>query len=88
MQRLLHVSTSPSDYSQGEDLFAARRNNNWVSSTSDGALVITTPTQTIRLDNNGNYRAYDSQGNELKDQKPELGLLLQVLTDQKRFVAN
>lgn len=88
MQRLLHVSTAPADYSQGEDLFASRRTNNWVASSSDGALAVTTPTQTIRLDNNGNYRAYDSKGNELKDQKPELGLLLQVLTNQKRFVAN
>ncbi len=88
MQRLLHVSTSPSDYSQGEDLFAARRSNNWVTSSSDDALVITTPTQTIKLDNNGNYRAYDSRGEELSNQKPELGLLLQVLTDQKRFIAN
>ncbi|MEG3135153.1 LPS biosynthesis-modulating metalloenzyme YejM [Rouxiella sp. T17] len=88
MQRLLHVTTSASDYSQGEDLFAARRSNNWVSSSSERSLIITTPTQTIQLDNNGNYRAYDNRGNELKDQKPELGLLLQVLTDQKRFVAN
>ncbi len=89
MQRLLHVSTAPSDYSQGEDLFAARRNNNWVTSRgSDGVLMITTPTQSIKLDHDGNYRAYDSQGEELRDQKPELGLLLQVLTDQKRFVAN
>jgi len=88
MQRLLHVTTSPADYSQGEDLFAARRTNNWVSSSNDGALVITPPTQTIRLDNNGNYHAYDSHGLELKDQRPELGLLLQVLTNQKRFVAN
>lgn len=88
MQRLLHVTTSASDYSQGEDLFAARRSNNWVSSSSENSLIITTPTQTIKLDNNGNYRAYDYHGNELPDQKPELGLLLQVLTDQKRFVAN
>ena len=89
MQRLLHVSTTPSDYSQGEDLFAARRNNNWVTSSGNNhTLVITTPTQTIKLDNDGDYHAYDSQGEELRDQKPELGLLLQVLTDQKRFVAN
>lgn len=53
MQRLLHVKTAPEDYSQGEDLFAAQRNNNWVATGDNGILVITTPTQTIVLDNNG-----------------------------------
>ncbi|MFZ4831660.1 LPS biosynthesis-modulating metalloenzyme YejM [Rouxiella sp. Mn2063] len=88
MQRLLHVSTAPADYSQGEDLFSARRRHNWVTSSNDGSLVITTPTQTIQLENNGEYHAYNKIGHRLNDQKPELGLLLQVLTDQKRFVAN
>jgi len=88
MQRLLHVSTAPADYSQGEDLFSARRRHNWVTSSNNGSLVITTPTQTIQLENNGEYHAYNKMGHRLNDQKPELGLLLQVLTDQKRFVAN
>ncbi|WP_025475663.1 sulfatase-like hydrolase/transferase, partial [Yersinia pestis] len=88
MQRLLHVKTAPEDYSQGEDLFAAQRNNNWVATGDNGILVITTPTQTIVLDNNGGYRTYDQQGHEVKDEKPQLPLLLQVLTDVKRFIAN
>ncbi|MFV8811149.1 LPS biosynthesis-modulating metalloenzyme YejM [Yersinia enterocolitica] len=88
MQRLLHVKTASEDYSQGEDLFAAQRNNNWVATGDNGTLVITTPTQTIVLDNNGEYRTYDVQGNEIKDEKPQLPLLLQVLTDIKRFIAN
>ncbi|HEI8866415.1 LPS biosynthesis-modulating metalloenzyme YejM [Serratia sp. AKBS12] len=88
MQRLLHVKTSANDYSQGEDLFTAQRRNNWVATGNSDLLVITTPTQTIVLDNNGNYRAYDKQDNEIKDEKPQLGLLLQVLTDVKRFIAN
>ncbi|CQI97328.1 LPS biosynthesis-modulating metalloenzyme YejM [Yersinia frederiksenii] len=88
MQRLLHVKTASEDYSQGEDLFAAQRNNNWVATGDNGMLVITTPTQTIVLDNNGEYRTYDDQGNEIKDEKPQLPLLLQVLTDIKRFIAN
>lgn len=88
MQRLLQVSTPPADYSQGEDLFAARRKNNWVASSDGSELIITTPTQIIRLNNNGNYRTYDSHGQPIKGQKPELDLLLQVLSNQKRFVAN
>ncbi|WP_439212414.1 LPS biosynthesis-modulating metalloenzyme YejM [Duffyella gerundensis] len=88
MQRLLHVSTSPADYSQGEDLFAAERRHNWVASMDDKRLVITTPDTTLVLDNNGSYKAYNSRGEPLKNHKPELALLLQVLTEEKRFIAN
>ena len=88
MQRLLHVTTSPADYSQGEDLFAAKRRHNWVTTSDDGTLVITTPDQTLELESDGDYRAFDANGKHIKDQKPELSLLLQVLTDEKRFLAN
>ncbi|QKJ87875.1 hypothetical protein PMPD1_2939 [Paramixta manurensis] len=88
MQRLLHVRTAPGDYSQGEDLFAAQRRHNWVSATDDRQLVITTPHTTLVLDSSGNYKAYDSSGKLLKDHKPQLALLLQVLTEEKRFIAN
>jgi membrane-anchored protein YejM (alkaline phosphatase superfamily) len=88
MQRLLHVKTPANDYSQGEDLFAAQRKNNWLATGDGSLLVITTPTQTLTLDGNGTYRAYDQDDNEIKDEKPQLALLLQVLTDVKRFIAN
>ena len=88
MQRLLHVRTNPVNYSQGEDLFAAQRHHDWVVSSEENKLVITTPQTTLVLNNNGNYHAYDAQGNPLKDHKPQLALLLQVLTEEKRFIAN
>ncbi|PWK96906.1 hypothetical protein C7431_105237 [Pantoea allii] len=88
MQRLLHVSTNPVNYAQGEDLFAAQRRHDWVTSSEDNKLVITTRDITLVLNNNGSYRAYDASGKVLKDHKPELTLLLQVLTEEKRFIAN
>lgn len=88
MQRLLHVSTAPGEYSQGEDLFAAQRRHDWVASSENRQLVITTPQTTLILDNNGGYQAYDYNGKPLKDHKPQLALLLQVLTEEKRFIAN
>ncbi|MBE5252339.1 LPS biosynthesis-modulating metalloenzyme YejM [Mixta mediterraneensis] len=88
MQRLLHVRTNPVNYSQGEDLFAAQRHHDWVASSEDNKLVITTPQITLVLDNNGSYHAYDARGNTLKDHKLQLALLLQVLTEEKRFIAN
>ena len=66
MQRLLHVKTAPKDYSQGEDLFTAQRRNNWIATGDGNQLVITTPTQTLMLDNSGNYRVYDHNGDEIK----------------------
>lgn len=88
MQRLLHVSTPPAEYSQGEDLFAAQRQHNWIASADNDRLIITTPQLTLVLDANGSYQAYNRQGQLLKDHKPQLALLLQVLTDEKRFIAN
>ncbi len=88
MQRLLHSTTDPSDYTQGEDLFAPQRHNDWVASGDNGTLVINTPTQTIVLQSNGDYRTYDLKGERIRHAKPQLALLLQVLTDEKRFIAN
>ncbi|WP_244462297.1 hypothetical protein, partial [Escherichia coli] len=36
----------------------------------------------------GKYRTYNLRGERVKDEKPQLSLLLQVLTDEKRFIAN
>ena len=88
MQRLLNVTTSSYDYTQGSDLFSAQGRNNWVTSSEDNHLIITTPTRSIVLNSNGHYTSYDVKGRRLHDEAPELGLLLQVLTEEKRFIAN
>ncbi|BES84524.1 membrane protein [Pectobacterium araliae] len=88
MQRLLHVKNSTDDYSQGEDLFSAQRRYPWLINGNGGTLLITTQDQLIVLESNGNYRAYDMEGNRLNDEKPQLALLLQVLTNERRFIAN
>jgi membrane-anchored protein YejM (alkaline phosphatase superfamily) len=62
--------------------------NNWVVGADNNSLAITLPTMTLVLDNNGNYRMYNLKGEAIKETKPQLGLLLQVLTDEKRFIAN
>lgn len=88
MQRLLHVDSRAANYTQGEDLFAAVRRHDWLTLGSGGDLVIVTPQQTIVLNRNGTYRAYDRDGRELTGERLQLPLLLQVLTDVKRFIAN
>lgn len=88
MQRLLHVSTPASEYSQGQDLFNPQRRHYWVTAADNDTLAITTPKKTLVLNNNGKYRTYNLRGERVKDEKPQLSLLLQVLTDEKRFMAN
>ncbi|EFI5777617.1 cardiolipin transport protein PbgA [Escherichia coli] len=88
MQRLLHVSTPASEYSQGQDLFNPQRRHYWVTAADNDTLAITTPKKTLVLNNHGKYRTYNLRGERVKDEKPQLSLLLQVLTDEKRFIAN
>lgn len=88
MQHLLHVSTAPKDYSQGEDLFTSKRNKNWIATGDSNRLIVTTLTKTLMLDNNGVYHAYDKNGKEIKEERPRLHQLLEVLTDVKRFIVN
>ncbi len=88
MQRLLRVTTPTADYSQGIDLFSEQRRNPWVTSSVDNQLIITTPSRSIVLHNSGSYSSYDVAGKRLHDDAPELGLLLQVLTEEKRFIAD
>lgn len=88
MQRPLHVSIPASEYSQGQDLFNPQRRHYWVTAADNDTLAITTPKKTLVLNNNGKYRTYNLRGERVKDEKPQLSLLLQVLTDEKRFIAN
>ncbi|OCQ52674.1 Inner membrane protein YejM [Photorhabdus australis subsp. thailandensis] len=88
MQHLLHVRNSPADYSQGEDLFTAQRDNPWIITGDNGSLIIITNENTLFLDKNGDYYLYDLEGNEVKDAKPNLAQLLQILTEVKHFIAN
>lgn len=88
MQRLLHVSNSPDDYSQGEDLFSAQRAYPWVITGSNDDVVITTDNTTLYMDHNGQFNIYDKQGAIEKNEKPDLAELLKIFTELKRFNEN
>ncbi|WP_414164328.1 LPS biosynthesis-modulating metalloenzyme YejM [Superficieibacter sp. BNK-5] len=88
MQRLLRVTTPANEYSQGQDLFSVTRRYNWVTAASGNTLAITTPQETVVLGHNGDYKTWNAHGDKIRDRKPQMSLLLQVLTDEKRFVAN
>ncbi len=88
MQRLLHVKNPTSSYSRGEDLFAEQRRYQWVTAGDARQLVVITPEQTILIGTDGRYKTYDVNFQRQENEKPSLALLLQVLTDVKRFIAN
>lgn len=67
MQRLLHVSTPASEYSQGQDLFNPQRRHYWVTAADNDTLAITTPKKTLVLNNNGKYRTYNLRGERVKN---------------------
>lgn len=66
MQRLLHVSTPASEYSQGQDLFNPQRRHYWVTAADNDTLAITTPKKTLVLNNNGKYRTYNLRGERVQ----------------------
>ena len=88
MQRLLHVSTPANEYSQGEDLFSPVRRRAWVTAANGDTLAVTSSEATVVLNHNGTYSTWDSDGKKIDNRKPQLSLLLQILTDEKRFIAN
>lgn len=88
MQRLLFVRNSASTYTQGEDLFNAQRRYPWITAGDSKQLVVITADQTILIGSNGRYRTYNAEYQRQKDEKPSLALLIQVLSEVKRFIAN
>jgi membrane-anchored protein YejM (alkaline phosphatase superfamily) len=42
----------------------------------------------VVLNHNGTYSTWNSDGKKIDNRKPQLSLLLQILTDEKRFIAN
>lgn len=88
MQRLLHVSNPPDDYSQGEDLFSVKRTYPWVITGDNDDVVITTDNATLYMDQNGQFNIYDKQGAIERSEKPDLAELLKIFTELKRFNEN
>ncbi|WP_064719572.1 LPS biosynthesis-modulating metalloenzyme YejM [Proteus hauseri] len=86
MKHVLHVISPAENYSQGEDLFASSRHHPWIFTGDDETFVVFLQDNTLLIDKNGRYALFDKSGKEIASEKPDLGLLLQVLAEQKRFI--
>lgn len=84
LQDMLGVSSNPSDYSSGRNLFDESRRR-WILSGDTRELALITGTQTTVIDKFGNYKLYDKDYKRLRDETPKMPVLMQGLTELQRF---
>jgi membrane-anchored protein YejM (alkaline phosphatase superfamily) len=87
MQNLLGVTSNPMDYSSGQDLFTVKERQ-WLMASDIKNLALITGTQTVVVDRYGNYKLYDASYQRLKNTKPKLSIIMQGLSESKRFYEN
>ncbi|MCZ4293832.1 DUF3413 domain-containing protein [Vibrio sinaloensis] len=86
LQDLLGVSSNPSDFSSGRNLFDERKRR-WILAGDSRDLALITTKDTTVIDKFGNYKLYDENYQRLKDENPTLPVLMQGLTELQRFYA-
>ena len=86
LQDLLGVSSNPTDFSSGRNLFDERKRR-WILAGDSRDLALITTKNTTVIDKFGNYKLYDANYQRLKDENPTLPVLMQGLTELQRFYA-
>ncbi|MGX9417310.1 DUF3413 domain-containing protein [Vibrio sp. WJH972] len=84
LQELFGVSSNPSDYSSGRNLFneTSRR---WILAGDAREMALVTGDHTTVVDKFGNFKVYDEDYRRLKDENPTLPVLMHGLTELQRF---
>ncbi|MDF2153846.1 DUF3413 domain-containing protein [Vibrio sp. CAU 1672] len=86
LQDMLGVSSKPSDYSSGRNLFDETRRR-WILAGDTREIALITESHTTVIDKFGNYKLYDENYKRLRDTNPKLPTLMQGLTELQRFYA-
>jgi membrane-anchored protein YejM (alkaline phosphatase superfamily) len=84
LQDLLGVSSNPSDYSSGQNLFDEHKRR-WILAGDARELALITDKQTTVVDKFGNFKVYDDNYRRLPNTNPSLPILMRGLTELKRF---
>ncbi|MGR5276824.1 DUF3413 domain-containing protein [Vibrio rotiferianus] len=84
LQDMLGVSSNPSEYSSGRNLFDESRRR-WILAGDTKELALITENQTTVIDKFGNYKLYNQDYQRLRDTSPKLPVLMQGLTELQRF---
>lgn len=85
MENLLSVNSPSNDYSSGVNLFDPKVKRNWLLAGDSREIVLITDEQTTVIDKFGNYKVYNQEYQRDKSAKPKLSLLMQGLSELKRF---
>ncbi|WP_162063243.1 DUF3413 domain-containing protein [Vibrio taketomensis] len=84
LQDLMGVSSNPTDFSSGRNLFD-ERTRKWILAGDYHELALITNKNTTVIDKYGNYKLYDSNYHRLADENPALPVIMQGLTELQRF---
>ncbi|OCG32560.1 hypothetical protein A9G34_03875 [Gilliamella sp. Choc4-2] len=85
MQDALHVTTSPPQYSQGNNLFNNKKRE-WIIAGNDNEIAALYSDKTIILDAFGRSKIYNLNGKVQKGEKISLPIFLQIVTENRRFM--
>lgn len=84
LQDLLGVASNPQEFSSGRNLFDKSKRK-WVLASSANEIAVITDEVTTVVDKYGNYKVYDSNYKRQKEAKTKLSILMQGLSELKRF---
>ncbi|PML08725.1 hydrolase [Vibrio breoganii] len=84
MQDLLGVTSNPADFSSGQNLFNTKKRR-WTMAGDAREFALISPNEITVLDRYGNYKVFDHNYRRLRDAKPKLSVIMQGLSETKRF---
>ncbi|UJF19861.1 DUF3413 domain-containing protein [Vibrio sp. SS-MA-C1-2] len=85
MENMFHTSSSSRNYSSGVNLFNSNSERPWLLAGDKKDIAVLAEDKTTVVDQYGNYKVYDQNFQQLKDEKTKLSTLLQVIQELKRF---
>lgn len=85
MADLLHVTTAPTKYSLGNNLFSGE-DRKWIIAGNTNEIAALYADKTITIDAMGRYQIYNEQGVRSKNPHLDLSTFLQLLTTNRRFM--
>ena len=84
LQELMGVSSDPREFSSGVSLFEETERQ-WILAGDAREIALITAQNTTVVDKFGNYKVYDNDYRRQKKAKPKLSILMQGLSELKRF---
>ncbi|WP_039970023.1 DUF3413 domain-containing protein [Vibrio halioticoli] len=86
MQDLLGVTSNPVDFSSGKNLFDPSKRR-WTMAGDAREFALISSNEITVLDRYGNYKVYNHDYRRERDAKPKLSVIMQGLSETKRFYA-